>query len=152
MLWRYENIIKEKKLCRYYPGLVCSVPRTAYSCFRITARIGCEHVHNHSLYVSWGSVSSHRSSAHSNLFVFRYLKTIIQASENIAVLQRQNASCVTCWLTANLTHHLAVGQAQVPLSLQVSSPGIFNNSYRQELHPRDAWGKSYSLFRKENEI
>lgn len=107
--------------------------RTAYPCFRINAGAGCEHVHNHSLCVSWHSVSSHHSSAHSNLFVFRYLKTILQASENIAVLQRQNTSCVTCWLAANLTHHLAVRQAQVLPSLQVSSPGICNNSYRQGL-------------------
>lgn len=108
---------------------MCSGPRTAYSCFRA----GCEHVHNHSLCVSWRSVNSHHSSAHSNLFVFRYLKTILQASENIAVLQRQNTSCVTCWLAANLTHHLAAGQAQVLSSVQVSSPIICNDSYRQEL-------------------
>lgn len=107
--------------------------RTAYPCFRINAGAGCEHVHNHSLCVSGRSVSSHHSSAHSNLFVFRYLKTILQASENIAVLQRQNTSCVTRWLAANLTHHLAVGQAQVLPSLQVSSLGICNNSYRQGL-------------------
>lgn len=86
-----------------------------------------------SLTVLTRSVRLHCSSAHSDLFVFRYLETIVQASENIAVLQRQNTSCVTCWLAANLTHHLAVGQAQVLPSLQVSSSGICNNSYRQEL-------------------
>lgn len=33
-----EKSVKEKKLYVYYPGLVCSRPRTAYSCFRINAK------------------------------------------------------------------------------------------------------------------